>query len=225
MENQQQLYAYLCGFLSEQRQQRFEEVLKYRTRHFTVVVEDVYQEQNASALIRSCDCLGIQDAHIVEQGNEYKVARSIARGAEKWVDLHYYRQPPHSNSTRACLDTLRQQGYRIIATSPHQEANGLATFDIRERAAFFFGHEKKGLSEEVMEQADQLITIPSFGFTESYNVSVAMALLLYDLVNRLHQTVDVCWQLSETEKWEKRVEWAKKSILNIEKILKRYPSY
>ena len=224
MEDQKKLYAYLSEFLSTRRQQRIEEVLNQRTRHFTVAVEDIYQEQNASALVRSCDCLGIQDMHVVERGNEYKVASTIARGAEKWVDIHYYQQPPYVNSVQACMKALRQQGYRIVATVPHQQGIPPTEFDIRARAAFFFGHEKYGLSEEVIQEADTSITLPSFGFTQSYNVSVAMALLLYNLIQRLHQSADIDGQLSGVEKMEKQIEWAKKSILNIEKILERYPS-
>jgi tRNA (guanosine-2'-O-)-methyltransferase len=220
----ERLYAYLQEFLSEQRMQRFEEVLRWRTQHFTVAVEDVYQEHNASAIVRSCDCLGIQDLHIMERGNEFRVAKGMARGAEKWVDVHYYQEPPHQNSALACLKALKQQGYQIVATSPNYDQFTPATFDITPRSAFFFGHEKYGLSEEVSAQADHFISIPAYGFTESYNVSVATALLLNELVTRLHQSSDINWQLNDEEKLEKRIDWATKSILNVEKILERYES-
>lgn len=204
--------------------QRFEEVLSWRTRHFTVAVEDIYQKHNASAVLRTCDCLGIQDLHIMERGNEFRVAKGMARGAEKWVDVHYYQEPPHQNSALACLKVLKQQGYQIVATSPHYDQSTPITFDITPRSAFFFGHEKYGLSEEVSAQADQFISIPTYGFTESYNVSVAAALLLKELVTRLYQSTGINWQLDDEEKLEKRIDWATKSILNAEKILERYES-
>ena len=222
MNESEQLYAYLQEFLSERRMQRFEEVLSWRTRHFTVAVEDVYQEHNASAIIRTCDCLGIQELHIMEHGNEFRVAKGMARGAEKWIDTHYYQEPPHHNSILACLKVLKQQGYQIVATSPHYDQSTPATFDITSRSAFIFGHEKYGLSEEVSAQADQFISIPAYGFTESYNVSVAAALLLNELVTRLHQSSGIVWELTDEEKLERRIDWAKKSILNVEKILERY---
>lgn len=224
MSESTELYAYLSEFLSEHRKQRFEEVLNWRTKHFTVAVEDIYQEHNASAIIRTCDCLGIQELHIMEQGNEFKVAKGMAQGAEKWVDIHYYQEPPHDNSALACLEGLKQQGYQIVATSPHYNQCTPPTFDIAPRSAFFFGHEKYGLSEEVAAQADQFVSIPAYGFTESYNVSVAAALLLKELVTRLHQSTGIKWRLNDEERLEKRIDWAKKSILNVEKILERYSS-
>ncbi|MGD1892768.1 MAG: TrmH family RNA methyltransferase [Cyclobacteriaceae bacterium] len=221
MNESERLFAYFQEFFSEQRMQRVEEVMSWRTRHFAVAVEDVYQEHNASAIIRTCDCLGIQELHIMERGNEFRVAKGMARGAEKWVDVHYYQEPPHENSALACLKVLKQQGYQIVATSPHYDHTP-ATFNITPRSAFFYGHEKYGLSEAETDQADQFISIPAYGFTESYNVSVAAALLLNDLVPRLHQSSGIKWHLSDEEKLEKRIDWAKKSILNVEKILERY---
>ncbi|MEM6845136.1 MAG: RNA methyltransferase [Bacteroidota bacterium] len=222
MNDSEKLYQYLSEFLSESRMQRFEEVLQWRTKHFTVAVEDIYQQHNASAIIRTCDCLGIQDIHIVERGNEFILAKGMARGAEKWVDVHYYSEPPFVNSVIACLDQLQKLGYQIAAASPEYNQQTLQSFDIRKRTAFFFGHEKYGLSEEVLKRAEQRIAVPAYGFTESYNVSVAAALLLYEVSTRLHQSEDIDWQLSEAEKAELRVDWAKKSILNVEKILERY---
>jgi len=222
MDELEKLYQYLSRFLSESRTQRFEEVLRWRTCHFTVAVEDIYQQHNASAIIRTCDCLGIQDISVMERGNEFKLAKGMARGAEKWVDVQYYSEPPLTNSVTACLDSLKSQGYQIAAAAPHYDQQKPQSFDIQVRTAFFFGHEKYGLSEEVIERADQRIAIPAFGFTESYNVSVAAALLLYELTARLHQSTEINWQLSEDKKMEKRVDWAKKSILNVEKILERY---
>ncbi|MEM8968936.1 MAG: RNA methyltransferase [Bacteroidota bacterium] len=222
MNDSEKLYQYLSEFLSESRMQRFEEVLQWRTRHFTVAVEDIYQQHNASAIIRTCDCLGIQDIHIVERGNEFILAKGMARGAEKWVDVHYYSEPPLASSVTTCLDQLNKLGYQIAAASPEYNHQTPQTFDIQKRTAFFFGHEKYGLSEEVLKRAEQRIAVPAYGFTESYNVSVAAALLLYELTARLHQSEDINWQLSEAEKAELRIDWAKKSILNVEKILERY---
>ncbi|MGB3585142.1 MAG: RNA methyltransferase [Tunicatimonas sp.] len=222
MDESQKLYQYLSKFLSESRMQRFEEVLRWRTRHFTVAVEDIYQQHNASAIIRTCDCLGIQDISIMERGNEFKLAQGMARGAEKWIDVHYYSEPPLTNSVTACLDNLKSQGYQIAAAAPHYAQQNPQSFDIQVRTAFFLGHEKRGLSEEVIDRADQRIAVPAFGFTESYNVSVAAALLLYELIARLHQSTKINWQLSEAEKRAKRIDWAKKSIQNVEKILERY---
>ena len=206
---------YLEGFLSVERLERFRAILGQRTRHITVALEDVYQMHNGSAVIRSCDVFGIQDAHLIEARFGRRLDRKIAMGAQKWVDVHRY------DSTDSCLEALRLRGYRIVATSPHGHSQTPDHLPLDRPLALFFGTEKEGLSEHVIQQADATVGIPMVGFTESLNISVAAAILLHELSGRLRSS-GVSWGLSETEILEKRFDWAFKSVRSAEEILSRY---
>jgi len=216
--NKSELLKELHEFLNPTRIQRFEEVLANRTKHFTVAVENVYQSHNASAVIRTCDCFGIQDLNVISNSNEYKPSKDVAMGAEKWVDLHSYYQK--ENNTQDCIDKLRKQGYQIVATTPHSNDIMLPDFDVSQKSAFFFGTEISGLSDLVLEQADSFVRIPMYGFTESYNISVSAALVLHDVVTRLKKS-DLNWMLSEGELQDKRIDWAVKSLKSGPQILKQ----
>ena len=207
---------YLERFVSPQRLERFREILALRTRHITVALEDVYQMHNASAVIRSCDVFGIQDAHLIEARFGRRLDRKIAMGAQKWVDIYRY------DSTEACLGALRSSGYRIVATTPHGSGYSPDQLPLDRPVALFFGTEKEGLSEQILSQADAEVRIPMVGFTESLNISVAAAILLYDLSARLRKS-EIRWGLSEPEILGKRFDWAFKSVRAAEEILSRYP--
>ena len=210
---------YLYQFLTEERKALFEEVLDFRTKHFTVVVEDIYKERNASAIARSCECMGLQEIHAIEKDNSYFFAKGIARGAEKWLTTKIHSGD--KNNTKSCLSDLKNKGYKIVATVPDSDAILLNDFSVSEKAAFVFGGELHGLSGTAMEMADIKLSIPNYGFTESYNLSVAGAIVLYDIMTRLRKS-DVDWQLSDDEKQALRFEWAKQSIPIHEMLLKRY---
>ncbi len=209
------LIAYLESFVSEDRLRRFSEVLQWRTRYITVAMEDVYHLHNASAVIRSADVFGLQDVHIIEERFGKRLDKKIALGAQKWVDIHRYP------TTEACLKSLRNKGYRILATTPRKDALTLGELTVDHKIAFLFGAEKEGLSEKALEKADDLIHIPMVGFTESLNVSVAAAIVLQRATSLLHAS-SVDWKLREEEREEKRVEWIKKSVRNLDKIIARY---
>lgn len=208
---------YLEGFLTDNRKQRFLEVLKNRTNHFTIAMEDVYQLHNTSAVMRSCEVFGIQELNVVEQKFGKRIDTEIAMGAQKWVDINRY------NSMQNCIDSLRDKGYQIIATTPHNDSCYLHEFDITKKSAIFFGTEKQGLSPEVIEQADGSLKIPMVGFTESLNISVSAAIIIQDITTRLRQS-DLNWKLSPEEILEKRLLWAKNSIKDIKRIEERYYS-
>ena len=209
-----QLLKHLESFLTPRRRQHLQQVIENRTNHFTVATQDVYQLHNTSAVIRSCDVFGIQNVHVVEEVNLKKIDREIAMGAQKWVDINRY------TSTEACITELRRQNYRIVAASPH-EGTAIQDFDISKPAALFFGMETKGLSEEVLKEADEFIRIPMFGFTESLNISVSAAIILQELTARLRKS-EFSWRLSEAEKIDKRLDWARKNIKNSREIVERF---
>lgn len=206
---------YLEGFLTDNRKTRFEEVLAQRTKHFSVVVEDIFQLHNTSAVMRSCEVFGIQELNIIEHRFGKKIDSEIAMGAQKWVDIKKF------STIQNCIDTMKNKGYQIIATTPHDDSCLLHEFDITKPSALFFGTEKEGLSQEVMQQADGFLKIPMVGFTESLNISVSAAIIIQDLTTRLRSS-DIRWQMTAEERLEKRLDWAKNTIKDIKRIEERY---
>ena len=206
---------FLENILTDNRKERFLEVLHNRTKHFTVAVEDVYQLHNTSAVMRSCEVFGIQELNVIEERFGKRIDKQIAMGAQKWVDINRH------DSVSNCISTLKEQGYQIIATTPHEKDSTVEKFDISKPSALFFGTEKEGLSEEVMKRADGFLKIPMVGFTESLNISVSAAIIIQDLTNRLRRS-DIDWKLTDAEILEKRLDWARKSIKDIKRIEARY---
>lgn len=206
---------YLESFITENRRDSFMRILAQRSRHFVVAIEDVYQLHNTSAVLRTCEVFGVQELHVVEEKYGKKIDKEIALGAQKWVDVDRY------NTTGDCIRHLKNRGYKIIATSPHAEAADLDDFNITDRAAIFFGTEKKGLTQEVLDQADGFIKIPMLGFTESLNISSSAAIVIQSISQRLRKS-DIKWQLTDEELLEKRIDWTQKSIKDIDFITQRY---
>ncbi len=215
------LLEYLSGYLTPQRLELFNKVLNMRTRHITVVLEDIYQKQNASAVLRTCDCFGIQDVHIIEERNEFQVNREIAMGSSKWLSLHKYNSK--ENNALDAIQTLKKQGYKIVATTPHNNDQELHDFDIVSgKTALVFGSELPGITDTIMQEADEFLKIPMYGFTESFNISVSAAIILHHLTLKMRNSNDLNWQLSDTEKDELKFEWIRKSIKRSELIEKRF---
>lgn len=215
----QDLLNYLERFVTEKRKDLFRKVLDQRTRHFTIVLENIYQQHNSSAVVRSCDIFGVQDVHVIENTYSSKVSRHVARGSQKWLSFHRYKKD--TNNTEECFEKLREEGYQIIATTPHNDSCYLHDFDITQKSAFVFGVEKEGVSDYVKEHSDGFLKIPMVGFTESLNISVAAAIILENLTTRLRQS-DINWQLSNSEISELYQEWIQKSIKNVDKITNHY---
>jgi tRNA (guanosine-2'-O-)-methyltransferase len=211
------LLKHLQTFLTESRNNRFQNVLSERTRHFTVVTEDVYQLHNTSAVMRTCDVFGIQDLYVVEEKVSKRIDKEIAMGAQKWVDFKRY------HSIKDCINNLKDSGYQIIATTPHTNSTMLHEFDVSKKSAFFFGKESDGLSDTVMNAAEGFLKIPMYGFTESLNISVSAAIILQSVVSKMKQS-NVNWQLSKEEKFEIEMQWLKKTIKASDEIIERYYS-
>ena len=214
------LSDYLEDFVTERRLNRIEEVLRNRTRRIVVVLEDLYQSHNASAVLRSCECFGVQDVYVIENYNSFEPSSDVALGSSKWLTVRHYNAENGAN-TRRCLQELKDFGYRIAATCLSSDADVLSNVSVQEPLALCFGNEENGLSATAMELADMKITIPIHGFTQSFNISVSAALCLYELIGRLHNE-DSEWGLTEEEKNKFRFDWLKKSVQHSEKIIERY---
>lgn len=218
-QQKKEFYNYLCKFITENRKQRFEEVANKRTRHISVVLEDIFQPHNASAVLRTCDCFGVQDVHIIENKNEYNINPDVALGSSNWLTLHRYNE--RQDNTLSCISKLKSNGYSIIATTPHTTGCPLEDLDLSNKVAIMFGTEKDGLSEQAMQQADGFIKIPMYGFTESFNISVSAALTLFSCTERLRNS-DIQWHLSDKELIDIKLEWILNSIRKSELIAEQY---
>ena len=216
----EELIEYLESFVSPKRVKLFNNNLLNRTRYITIVLEDIYQLHNASAILRTCDCLGIQDAHIIENHNQYQLNSEITLGAEQWLSIYKYN---HSgNNTQKTISQLKKKGYRIVATSSHAKNANLESFDLTKgKVAFVFGTELSGITARVEEMADEFVKIPMYGFTESFNISVSAAIILYQISSKLRQS-SIDWKISHEELIDIKLDWLKKSIKKPELIEKYF---
>lgn len=214
------LYNLFESLVTEHKRQLFARVIENRTKYITVVLEDIYQPQNASAVLRSCDCTGIQDVHIIENEHVYEVNPDVALGSSKWLNLNKYNS--ENDNTSAAINKLRKDGYRIVATTPHSKDTLLPDFDIHKgKVAVFFGRETTGLTQNMMDQADEFIRIPMVGFTESFNISVSAAITLYTLSQKM-KMAGVEWKLSTEEREKILFDWYYKCVKRAETIEKAF---
>jgi tRNA (guanosine-2'-O-)-methyltransferase len=197
----------------------FDRIASERTRYLTIALENIYQEHNASAVLRTCDCFGIQDLQVIEKDNQYQIQRDIAMGSGRWVDIHNFSD--ELGPTEVCISALKEQGYQIVATSPHADAYDVHDIPIDKPLAFFFGTEKDGLSEDMMNAADLHVRIPMYGFTESFNISVSVAILLQTIRQRLEMS-EHQWKLSEDEQIALKIQWCEKIVSGGEAVGKEF---
>ena len=206
--------AYLEEFITENKKDLFRKVIQQRTRHITVALEDIYQSQNASAVLRTCDCFGVQDVHIIENRYEYSINPDVALGSTKWLNLIKYRSK--ENNTLECFQSLREKGYLIVATSPHRDDILLDELDLSNKTALVFGTELEGLSDTAKDNADAFVKIPMYGFTESFNISVSAAITLHHLTEKLRAS-EIPWGMKEEEVLDTLILWAKSVVKHPEK--------
>jgi tRNA (guanosine-2'-O-)-methyltransferase len=208
---EQLVLEHLSKFVSDHKKICAEQVLDKRTRRITVVLEDIFQSQNASAVIRTCECMGIQDVHIVENLSKYNINPRVLKGANKWMNL--YRHDSHSqNNTISCINQLKESGYQVLVADP--DPDGLSIFDVdimNNKSALLFGNELRGVSQEALANCDFKVRIPMYGFTESLNISVSVAICLNSLISRLHQS-GIPSGLTEEEKAHIRLDWYRKIV-------------
>lgn len=213
-EQKAALYEQATQFFSENKRALFDRLAPLRTRHISVVLEDIYQSHNASAVLRSCDCFGVQDVHVVEARNPFNPAGDVAVGSSKWVD--YYRY----NSIQDVYRNLHAKGYRIVATLPHENDTMIGDLDISQPTALVFGTELTGLTQEAIDGADAYVKIPMYGFTESFNISVCAALSLFSLTERMRRDTTLQWRLSDDDLLDLKLHWAMQAVKDGEKVIK-----
>jgi tRNA (guanosine-2'-O-)-methyltransferase len=164
--------------LLPRRFERLRAVLERRMGDLTVLLEQVEKPHNLSAILRSCDAVGVAEAHAVGDPQRLRTFNSTALGSQKWVPV---RQ--HAEASDA-IETLREQGFRLFGTHLGVEAVDYRRCDFTGPTAFVVGAEKWGLSEAAAAAVDQAIFIPMRGMVQSLNVSVATATLLFEALRQ-----------------------------------------
>lgn len=212
------LTGHLLSFVNAGRVERIDAVLATRTRRLAVALENIYQSHNASAVVRSCECFGVQDLHVIESANRFEPSRNIVQGAAKWVTLHRYRGPAAATD---CLQGLKDQGYRIAAMSPDTGAIPVHDLPVDEPLVLCFGSEEPGLSERARALADITAAIPMQGFTRSLNLSVSAGIALEPLARRVRRG-GAGWALAPAERERLRALWLARSTSAGRSIVDRY---
>ena len=209
----------LRPLVTEARLAKLQRVASLRSRHISVVLENVYQSRNASAVMRSADGLGLLDVHLIENENAWSRNKGVAKGASQWLNLHRYLGV--EDPRLACVNAIKAQGIKLVVTSPHAEGHTPENLPLDEPVALVMGTEFSGASDFMMGHADAYVEIPMKGFAESFNISVAAAIVMHRLRTRLeHSSLD--WRLHPDELSVLNAEWIFKSVRNARGILARH---
>jgi tRNA (guanosine-2'-O-)-methyltransferase len=215
-----ELIEHLSQFLTEERLHLFHEKLKERSNRITLVLEDVFQSRNISAAMRSADCFGIQNIHIIENKNNFIKDKSVSLGAGKWINIKQYNT--EENNTINCLKKLKKEGYQIIATSPHNTNISLEEIDVKNnKIAIILGTELTGLSEKALSFADKRMKINMYGFTESLNISVSAAICCQSISSKMRKET-TGWEVTEEEKTDILLNWIRNSIKSGKQIEEKF---
>ncbi len=211
----QERIEYLAEFMTPERKETLQNTISKRTRNMTILTENTFHSQNASALMRHCEAFGLQELHAVETLCKFTTHRDIVRGTDKWVDIKRY------TTTAEAIAKLKGEGYRVVATTPHREDCTPETFDVGAgKFALVFGTEHAGISDEIIAEADEFLRIPMCGMVESLNVSASAAILIYMLSERMRLSTSD-WQLSDIEQTRLLYKWMKSSVKDSERVLSR----
>ncbi len=214
-----ELSNYLSSFISDTRKKRFDEVIAQRTGHLRIVLENVYQDHNASAVLRSCESFGIQHVHFIENRNSMRISDDVSMGSHKWLSVHRHNQG--ENNTVETLRRLKQQGYRIVATTPHKNDCTIDALPVNKKLALVFGTELTGITPDAISEADEFVKINMYGFTESFNISVCAAICMYELSSRIRKQVPN-YLLNEAERADIYFDWLKNSVDQSEALISDY---
>lgn len=213
--NSQKNFEYLKQFLTEERLSKIEFYAQESSDFVLPVMEDIFQFRNAAAIVRSVEACGFHKIVAMESENEFNPNLRVTKGAETWVEVE---KMPHQLES---LKKIKERGYKILAVSPEKNATMLPDYDLKEPVALVFGTEKEGVTEEILDFADETLAIPMYGFTKSFNVSVAAAICFYDLKQKLVKS-DFDYKLANEKLWDLKVRWAKNSIKSGEEILQKF---
>lgn len=164
---------------SEKRSKKIIDVVKNRQHSLHVVLENIHDPHNVSAIFRSCDAAGIPDISLIYNYEKFpKIGKKSSASAYKWIEKVKYK------SVENCYSELKKNGFTVVASSISDESISLFDLDLTSKTAFVFGNEHRGVSDEGAALADFKFRIPMFGMVQSLNVSVAAAISVYEAVRQ-----------------------------------------
>lgn len=213
----QETFDYLQQFLTEERLRKIEHFSTESSDFVLPVMEDIYQFRNAAAIVRSVEACGFHHVVALEEENIFNPNLKVTKGAETWVQVE--KMPNNLDS----LKDIKNRGYKILAVSPEKNATMLPNYEVKEPIALVFGTELEGVSDEILDFADETLAIPMYGFTKSFNVSVAAAICMYELKQKLMKS-GLDYIISGDKLLEMKIRWTVNSIRSGEEILKKYLS-
>ena len=214
-KEKQKIFEYLLEFVTENKKTKLKEISSNRTNHLTLVLEDISENKDTSATIRTCECFGLNSVNVIESNKKYKINHDVSMGSFKWLTINRF------DDKKDCIETLKNQNYRIVSTSPSNKYKPIEELDLSKKTALFFGSEENGLSEYILENSDEIINIPMTTYVESFNLSASAAIILYTLVNKMRKD-NVAWQLSDEECLDLKLSWIRQILKShelLEKIL------
>lgn len=211
----QETFDYLKQFLTDERLSKIEHFSQESSDFVLPVMEDVYQFRNAAAIVRSVEACGFHHVVALEEENVFNPNLKVTKGAETWVKVE--KMPNNLDS----LKEIKNRGYKILAVSPENNATMLPDYKVKEPIALVFGTELEGVSDEILDFADETLAIPMYGFTKSFNVSVAAAICMYELKQKLMKS-GIDYKLSEEKLLEMKIRWTVNSIRSGEELLERF---
>lgn len=212
-KEKQKIFEYLLEFVTENKKTKLKEISSNRTNHLTLVLEDITENKDTSATIRTCECFGLNSVNVIESNKKYKINHDVSMGSFKWLTINRF------DDKKDCIETLKKQNYRIVSTSPSNKYKPIDKLDLSKKTALFFGSEENGLSEYILENSDEIINIPMTSYVESFNLSASAAIILYTLVNKMRKD-NVAWQLSDEECLDLKLSWIRQ-ILKSHELLEK----
>lgn len=212
-KEKQKIFDYLLEFVTDNKKTKLDEISSNRTNHLTVILEDIKENKDASAVIRSCECFGINNVNVIESNKKYKINHDVSMGSFKWLTINRFK------TNKECIDHLRLNNYRIVSTSPDRKNKSIYDLDLTQKTALFFGSEETGLTDYILDNSDEIVTIPMYSHVESFNLSASAAITLYTLVNSLRNS-DINWRFSEEELLDLKLSWIRR-ILKSHELLEK----
>ncbi|WP_262151646.1 TrmH family RNA methyltransferase [Chryseobacterium foetidum] len=211
----QQIYDYLKNFLTDERLSKIEHFAPESSDFILPVIEDIYQFRNAAAIVRSVEACGFHKVVALQEDNNFEPNLRVTKGADTWVEVE--RLPRNMES----FQNIKDRGYKMVAVSLEKNAKFLPEYEITEPIALVFGTEMQGVTEEILDFADETLAIPMYGFTRSFNVSVAASICMYELKQKLIKS-DIDYKLDEEKLLQMKIRWAVNSIKSGQQIYDKF---
>jgi len=199
-------------WLTPERVSKINKVLQHRTYTIVPVLDGLYDIGNMNAVLRTAEAFGFQSVHVIETSVKYKSANRVAQGAEKWLDIFRWKTP------KECILYLKEKGYKICATTLETQKT-IHDVNFLYPTAIVFGNEHEGVSHEVLENADENVIIPMHGFTQSFNISVAVSITLYHAFQERIRHLQSSGDLTDIEKQILKAIFYWKSVSRAKEIL------